>query len=144
MKKSFCLFPIAAPGQCDPGKEWECADGRRCIDARRLCDGYVDCADLSDEDTEMCPKGEWGRKSSNLWKKVSLSLTWLEVGKTQLLRGGEGGILVLRMRHACRLTHNRASRLKHLWSRGENNCGWHSPVSATLANFFFGTKRAHR
>ncbi len=66
MKKSFCLFPIAAPGQCDPGKEWECADGRRCIDARRLCDGYVDCADLSDEDTEMCPKGEWGRKSSNL------------------------------------------------------------------------------
>jgi len=46
------------PGGCDPDREWECADQRSCIDARRLCDGYPDCADLSDEDTEMCPKRE--------------------------------------------------------------------------------------
>ena len=40
---------------CDPVTEWKCADGRKCIDKRRRCDGYPDCADLSDEDQNICP-----------------------------------------------------------------------------------------
>ena len=40
---------------CDPVTEWKCADGRKCIDKRRRCDGYPDCADVSDEDQNVCP-----------------------------------------------------------------------------------------
>ncbi len=45
------------PGSCDSHTEWQCADRRSCIDVRRRCDGYPDCADLSDEDADMCQKG---------------------------------------------------------------------------------------
>ena len=39
--------------------EWQfqCGDKTRCIDKRRLCDGYNDCADSSDE--RGCRKGNY-------------------------------------------------------------------------------------
>ena len=42
----------------DTSFQWECKDGSSCIDLRRRCDGYTDCADLSDEDLDMCPASE--------------------------------------------------------------------------------------
>ena len=42
------------PGQCDQDSEWQCVDQQSCIDKRRRCDGYGDCADLSDEDEQLC------------------------------------------------------------------------------------------
>ena len=46
------------PGSCDYESEWQCLDQRSCIDRRRRCDGYGDCADLSDEDEDLCANGE--------------------------------------------------------------------------------------
>ena len=45
------------PGQCDQESEWQCLDGKSCIDKRRRCDGYSDCLDLSDEDEQLCFNG---------------------------------------------------------------------------------------
>ena len=42
------------PGQCNQDSEWQCVDQRSFIDKRRRCDGYGDCADLSDEDEQLC------------------------------------------------------------------------------------------
>ena len=42
------------PGQCSEESEWQCLDKKSCIDKRRRCDGYGDCADLSDEDQQLC------------------------------------------------------------------------------------------
>ena len=42
------------PGQCNPKSEWQCSDQRGCINRGRLCDLEIDCADLSDEDEDLC------------------------------------------------------------------------------------------
>ena len=48
---------LDVPGQCSEESEWQCLDKKSCIDKRRRCDGYGDCADLSDEDQQLCSNG---------------------------------------------------------------------------------------
>ena len=50
-----CFLDV--PGQCSEESEWQCLDKKSCIDKRRRCDGYGDCADLSDEDQQLCSNG---------------------------------------------------------------------------------------
>ena len=50
----FIKILVDVPGQCDQDSEWQCVDQQSCIDKRRRCDGYGDCADLSDEDEQLC------------------------------------------------------------------------------------------
>ena len=51
------LVFLDVPGQCSEESEWQCLDKKSCIDKRRRCDGYGDCADLSDEDQQLCSNG---------------------------------------------------------------------------------------
>ena len=41
--------------ECHPTNQWTCADAA-CIDVRRRCDGYVDCADGGTDEQECAPK----------------------------------------------------------------------------------------
>ena len=55
---SFYQILANNTGRCDHESEWQCLDQQSCIDARRRCDGYGDCADLSDEDEDLCTNGK--------------------------------------------------------------------------------------
>ena len=48
--------------------EWQCKDRRSCIKKIQRCDGYPDCADLSDEAIEEC-SSTISRKNLR-WKKI--------------------------------------------------------------------------
>ena len=37
-----------------PGVEIKCTDGLQCVKETAICNGYVDCADGSDESEDVC------------------------------------------------------------------------------------------
>merc|ERR1719317_12340 len=59
----FVTFPAVPVEEelCNPETEFTCADRRLCIQRERVCDGYPDCGDISDE--RNCSRGacdsEW-------------------------------------------------------------------------------------
>lgn len=52
--------------ECKGDWQFHCADRKRCIDRRRICDGYNDCYDRSDE--RDCKNGEMDIHVSNFSK----------------------------------------------------------------------------
>lgn len=49
----ICFFCIKTARGCRPG-EFKCTHHLNCINNSRLCDGFPDCYDHSDEDAEKC------------------------------------------------------------------------------------------
>ena len=47
--------------QCN-SNEFQCVDGKACIDKSKTCDGYQDCGDDSDETSRFCA----GKDDSNV------------------------------------------------------------------------------
>ena len=49
---------------CDEN-QWECQDGRRCIQYKNVCDGFIHCRDGSDENKAFCLHWEC---PEHMWK----------------------------------------------------------------------------
>jgi len=47
------LFKLAK-ANCSTDTHWKCSDGKRCIQLHKICDGYFDCLDKSDEANCEC------------------------------------------------------------------------------------------
>ena len=54
----FCVALLALAGlvcgDCPAEKPFQCSNGPQCISKSRLCDGYKNCADGSDETVTQC------------------------------------------------------------------------------------------
>ena len=49
----FVYFVYNIEYMCSQG-HWKCLNGLQCISEKRLCDGYIDCKDKSDESIQVC------------------------------------------------------------------------------------------